>query len=59
MESNINVKNANKIVAKYNRLFDMFWDNFGALTYTCDYSQYKKHSGMGKWRAVWLCAMVG
>lgn len=50
MESDIHVKNANAIVAQYNKLFDMFWNNTGDLVYTCDYSEYKKHTGMGKWR---------
>ncbi|MHC4395530.1 MAG: phospholipase D-like domain-containing protein [Planctomycetota bacterium] len=51
LEANICVRGSKKIVEKFNRLFDLFWENSDGMVYTVDYQgKYQAHTGMNKWR---------
>lgn len=50
LEANIRVKGSEKIVARFNKLFDLFWENSDGMVYTVDYEKFQSHTGMKKWR---------
>ncbi len=50
LEANVRVRDSRKIVTKFNRLFDLFWENSDGMVYTVDYyGKYQIHTGMDKW----------
>ena len=51
LEANVCVKGSEKVVSKFNRLFDLLWNNSDGMVYTVPYQgKYEAHTGMNKWR---------
>jgi len=51
MEANLRAIGSKKLNAKFNRLFDLFWNNTDGMVYSIPYEgKYQKHTGMRKWR---------
>jgi hypothetical protein len=51
LEANVCIKGSQKVVSKFNRLFDLLWNNSDGMVYTIPYQgKYEAHSGMHKWR---------
>ena len=50
LEANVRVKDSKKIVTKFNKLFERFWENSDGMIYTVDYrGKYEAHTGIKKW----------
>lgn len=51
LEANIRLRDAKKIVNKFNSLFDLFWQNSDGMVYTIEYEgKYQAHTGLDKWK---------